>query len=456
MRTQETCLTGSLARTLVRHATVVLILLTIVVAAVQTVTLRRRDQEASRCMFESFVRQGAGQLADLGRRNNTAGETSWSTITGPFVEQFRRWAWGVLQHEDVIAVALLDEQGRPLITIPQDAGVPRDALTCTQQDDISARRMAVRLNDRQEPVWRVTAVARRAGSTASQAGLVLLARRRAAFCDAWESVAVLSAAVLGTGSVLLLTCGLWFVRRLGRPLRALADAAERLDRGNLPRFPVERNDEIGAVARAMETLASMVSRSEERATHLERSMNSRVMDQTRQINAELRRAERNIWIDSLTKLGNRRLLNDRLEDIFQAQKRSGLDLCIVMLDLDNFKNLNDTRGHSAGDEMLRFVGELFQGALRPADIGVRYGGDEFAIVLVDTTPDEASSIAERFVRLFHQRAAVMDLDPPVSMSAGIASMLRDCPQSGKHLVDLADRALYKAKSRGKNCLCTSP
>ena len=180
-------------------------------------------------------------------------------------------------------------------------------------------------------------------------------------------------------------------------------------------------------------------------------MNSRVADQTRQINAMLKRAERAVWIDPLTRLGNRSLLEDRLEKVFEAQRCSGQDLSIVMLDLDNFKKLNDTQGHVAGDEMLRFVGELVRGTIRPTDVGVRYGGDEFAIILVDTTPDKAAALAER-LRLFGQRAGVLGLDPPVSLSAGIASLLQDRPNSGKHLLRLADRALYKAKSRGKNAL----
>jgi len=251
---------------------------------------------------------------------------------------------------------------------------------------------------------------------------------------------------------LLLTYGIWLARRVRKPLGALAAAAGCLDTCAAPPLPVDRNDEIGVIARALEGLRRKVNRSEGQVERLERTMDSRVKDQTRQINAMLRRAERAAWIDPLTKLGNRRLLEDRLERVLEAQQRTGQDLTVVMLDLDHFKNLNDTLGHSVGDDMLRFVGELLRGALRPTDVAVRYGGDEFVIILVDTTPEDAAALTERLARLFRQRAAVLNLDPPVSMSAGVASLLQGRPSSGRNLLEMADQALYKAKSSGKSCL----
>lgn len=439
--------------TATRNVAVVLSLITIVAVAVHAAVLHKHGQSSHRAKLEAFVRQGVGQLADLGRRHNAAKKTSWGTTTGPIAEQFRRWAWAVLQDEDVIAVALTDEQGRTLTKVPQDAAIPNEHFAGVGGDGVSARMVTVRLAELEKAVWRVAGVTRRSGSSASRAGVVLFAQVRPTSFEVARSVIGLAVAMVATAGVLVLVYGRWYARRIGRPLRTLAATADGLDSRSRKRLPTERNDEIGVVAQAIERLIKKVDRSEGRVERLERTMNSRVMDQTRRINAMLQRAERAAWVDPLTKVGSRRLLDDRLEKIFEGQQQTGEDMSIVALDLDNFKNLNDMRGHAAGDDMLRFVGDLLRGTLRPTDIAVRHGGDEFAVILLDTTPDEAAALTERLIRLFCQRAQVMALDPPVSMSAGIASMLRHRPQSGKDLLKLADQALYRAKARGKNRLC---
>ncbi len=448
--------TNSYTSAVIRHGAASLGLITLVAVIVHGVVLHERCQTLHRHKLESFVQQGVGQLADLGGQQNAAVTTSWSRSDGPVARQFRRWAWGVLGEQDVITVALLDEQGRLLDIVPQDAAIPRELIEGVDCREVSASVVPVGVGDRQESVWRVAAVTRRDGSAASQAGLLLFARLRPTLGEVARSAVGLAAAMVGGGGILLLIYGIWFARRVRKPLCALAAAAEDLDTRASPPLPVERNDEIGAIARALEGLRRKVNRSEGQVERLERTMDSRVKDQTRQINAMLRRAERAAWIDPLTKLGNRRLLEDRLERVFEAQQRTGQDMSMVMLDLDNFKNLNDTCGHSAGDDMLRFVGELLRGTLRPTDVAVRYGGDEFVIILVDTTPEDAAALTERLVRLFRQRAGVLKLDPPVSMSAGIASLLQSHPGSGKDLLEMADQALYKAKSGGKSCLYAKP
>ena len=443
---------GSYTHALVRNGLVLLSLLTIGAVAVHGTLVHERCNAAGHDKLVSFVRQGAAQLADLRRGRNAAATTGWETTDGSLTEQFRRWGWAVLHDENVIAVALLDAQGKPMTVMPQDTPIASESLAGIYGNEALVRAVPVRLGGREQSVWRVTAATRRDGSDASRTGLVLFAHRRSPLRDVGRSAIGLAAGMMGGGGLLVLGYGLWFRRRVGGPLLALAAAAERLDKCTPACLPVQRNDGIGTVARAIERLLKRANRSEDQAERLEETMNSRVADHTRQINAVLQQAERAVWIDPLTRLGNRRLLEDRLEKVFEAQKRSGRDMSIVMLDLDNFKKLNDTKGHSAGDEIMRFVGELVRGTIRPTDVGVRYGGDEFAIILVDTTPDKAAALAERFLRLFRQRAGVLDLDPPVSVSAGIASLLRDRPNSGKHLLDLADQALYKAKSRGKNTL----
>ncbi|MCK4660233.1 MAG: diguanylate cyclase [Phycisphaerae bacterium] len=443
----------TLTGTVIRSGLAMLALLTLVAVVVHAAVVYRQGVTSHRRKLEFFVRQGIGQLAELGGRQNTAMTTSWETTDGPLITQFRCWAWSVLRDEDVIGLMLLDEQSRPMITVPQDVEVPRESFAHGNGEDVAADLVMLPFGDRQELLWRVVAVTRRDSSADSQTGLVLYAHRRPTLREAGCSALWLAGALLAMDGGLMLIYGLWFRRRVSLPLSVMA-IPPGSGAGAAPgHLPVERDDEIGHVARTIRDLIRHLERSEGHTERLEQTMHSRVNDQTRRINVMLQRAERASWVDPLTRLGNRRLLEERLERIFKAQQRTGQDLCMVMLDLDNFKNLNDTRGHAAGDRMIEFVGELLRGTLRPTDLGIRYGGDEFAVILLDTTPRAAAAFAERISRLFSQRAAVMNLDPPVSMSAGIASMLENRPNSGKHLLELADQALYKAKSGGKNRLC---
>ena len=121
-----------------------------------------------------------------------------------------------------------------------------------------------------------------------------------------------------------------------------------------------------------------------------------------------------------------------------------------MLDVDNFKILNDTLGHKAGDELLWFIGELLQQCVRVEDLAIRLGGDEFALLLPGASARNAKTIADRMSRLFAQRAALLDVDPKPAISVGVASLLEHRPDSPEDLIQMADLALYSAKRGGKS------
>jgi diguanylate cyclase (GGDEF)-like protein len=150
--------------------------------------------------------------------------------------------------------------------------------------------------------------------------------------------------------------------------------------------------------------------------------------------------------DALTGLLNRRYIEARLVEEIKRSNRHGFPMSFMMLDVDHFKSYNDNFGHPAGDEALKLVGKVIRDTLRGADVAARFGGEEFSILLPQTTGEEAIAIAERI------RHNIENTDFPhrqVTASIGVASCSAELCISAD-LVDAADRALYEAKRRGRN------
>jgi diguanylate cyclase (GGDEF)-like protein len=153
--------------------------------------------------------------------------------------------------------------------------------------------------------------------------------------------------------------------------------------------------------------------------------------------------------DPLTGFYNHRFLHERLgEEVVRAQ-RARRPLSMLMLDLDDFKLVNDTFGHLFGDRVLTWTAELIRSTLRGSDIPARYGGDEFAIILPETDHDEARRAAERILEAFREKAFVGEQRGPVPISASIG--VATYPQHGRtptELIAASDGALYTVKRDG--------
>jgi diguanylate cyclase (GGDEF)-like protein len=163
---------------------------------------------------------------------------------------------------------------------------------------------------------------------------------------------------------------------------------------------------------------------------------------------QLHRAKTMASTDGLTGIYNRRGFETRIIETLAAAGRNGLGLSLLIIDIDHFKRLNDEFGHLLGDEVLRQVAKVFTQQLRKNDVVCRYGGEEFAILLPETTTERAQAVAEKLRRVVadHQFPGV---PRPVTISLGIA----DCPThaaSRDELVRAADEALYAAKQNGRN------
>lgn len=150
--------------------------------------------------------------------------------------------------------------------------------------------------------------------------------------------------------------------------------------------------------------------------------------------------------DSLTGASNRRAFDQRLAIEFALARRKQRSLSVVLLDADNFKRRNDLYGHDTGDVTLKQLAKLLQASLRESDMVVRYGGEEFVLLLPETTVADALAVAERIVISVRNAAWPGER---LTVSAGVAGM-EEGALDGSQLVSRADEALYAAKRAGKD------
>lgn len=163
-------------------------------------------------------------------------------------------------------------------------------------------------------------------------------------------------------------------------------------------------------------------------------------------------AESRAATDHLTGLPNRRALQDNLRRMAAQAARSGESLAAIVIDVDHFKQINDTAGHLAGDSVLRQLAALLEDAVRKVDIVARYGGEEFVAILPETASDGGVIFAERLRERIGAQAFEVGVDRPVhlTVSIGIATFPSPRVASTEDLFARADEALYRAKSGGRN------
>jgi diguanylate cyclase (GGDEF)-like protein len=151
--------------------------------------------------------------------------------------------------------------------------------------------------------------------------------------------------------------------------------------------------------------------------------------------------------DSLTAVANRRALNERLEKEIQHAKRYHRTLGVIMTDLDFFKSINDTYGHSTGDEVLKKFAEIMRASVRASDFVARYGGEEFVMITPEISPHGLYEMTER-IREALETADISGLQKTITASFG-AALLTDADDQ-KALLSRADKALYTSKAEGRN------
>ncbi len=243
--------------------------------------------------------------------------------------------------------------------------------------------------------------------------------------------------------------------RVSQPIEQLAQAMRHIEKRDQP--PVYPDDhkqisEIRQLSASIQSMTGSLLRHEQKLETLNTSLELQVRERTKALSIANQELERLATVDGLTGLNNRRRFDARLNESFQLMRRTERGFCLMLLDIDHFKSVNDQHGHQVGDEVLRQLGRLLVQSTRVTDFVARYGGEEF-VVLVPDVPDAAEGmyVAEKI------RAAVAAADFPsvrrVTVSLGVSYVRKD-DADGNAVVARADQALYQAKAQGRDRVVT--
>jgi diguanylate cyclase (GGDEF)-like protein len=234
-----------------------------------------------------------------------------------------------------------------------------------------------------------------------------------------------------------------------RPIEALSEAARRIAQGQFDlAIPEPRaHDEIGLLTRTFNDMMRKLRGYQMEIETTNRSLLER--------NAELQRANEVLnqlsITDGLTKLHNHRFFQDELTREIKRVNRANTPLSMLLIDLDDFKGLNDRLGHPAGDELLTRIARTMEGVVRSSDLLARYGGEEFVVLASDTDLVGAYRLAEKLRTTIAEQSLILgdSMRPTrITVSIGVAEF-----RGNRHkFFSAADQALYRAKASGKNCV----
>ncbi len=212
----------------------------------------------------------------------------------------------------------------------------------------------------------------------------------------------------------------------------------------------DRGDEIGAVMRSFSQMLDVLKARTEEVNFISAKLEEANHEMAK-MNQKLREMS---YKDDLTGIYNRRYFNLALEEEIRRAERYRHTFSLVILDIDHFKLINDEHGHASGDKVLADIGRILKEDSRSSDVVCRFGGEEFAVILPETDVDNGRFFAEKMLQSVRRHDFVLDseLTVKVTTSAGV-SMYPSGGDNFEDLVNTADKALYRAKSEGRDRVC---
>jgi diguanylate cyclase (GGDEF)-like protein len=280
------------------------------------------------------------------------------------------------------------------------------------------------------------------------AGMVLMRSHPQTIRVRWIILVMLAAVVMQA----LAGAVLHHVLSWRRPLRRLERALAELGAGDgaIDRLTADFDGPLEGLARQIHELLREVQERRAQIVRSDYEVRQRLAQRTDAMERTISSLKVQANRDPLTGLYNRRMFEHYGQAVVQQAHSAGASLCLVILDLDNFKLLNDTIGHTAGDEFLRSVGQLIRSTVRTNDLAFRYGGDEFVIVMPDTDRPAALTLSGRLASLINAMGRNYKLRRPLGVSIGMATVDQGM-REGKleDLLKEADRRLYEFKEGKK-------
>lgn len=268
----------------------------------------------------------------------------------------------------------------------------------------------------------------------------LLFERRTRFTSIRNTIQTIFIIEVSVFTLVLIFLGIVVSQTILKPLSMLQETAKTFkETGYFEPVDIKSKDEIGSLAQALNTMGQKVT---ELLVDLDSTAKQAMIERDIAIEQAIS--------DPLTGLSNRRFMEVELESLMLSSHRYEHALSIIMFDIDHFKQINDTFGHPVGDVVLQALGKLVKQETRGGDLSIRYGGEEFMLVLTHTNIDGAQIKAESLRREVEKTHFPELNGESVTVSLGITQLKTD-DQSISQLIHRADDALYEAKHSGRNC-----
>jgi diguanylate cyclase (GGDEF)-like protein len=390
--------------------------------------------------FAAPVRNDSGQvLAVLGVHTNW----DWATEV---INSLR----GNLAREQGVRVFIFDRRGQ-LIRTPQGVSLSAPTVALTSLPKLGAQVMTWDDGERYLTAsWPLPA-----RLAATDLGWTVVTRQP--LDQALAGVYAARNTALGMGALAVVLAALlawWMAERFSAPLARVAAAARAVQAGRLdteiPLLPGSR--ELEGLSSALRGMTAALLQREQELAAANQGLEQRVQERTSELmrtQAALQHANEELLTlasrDGLTGLLNRRAGDERLRQEMARHRRTGQSLALAIADIDHFKAVNDTHGHGVGDEVLRDVAQLLSAAGRVTDVVIRLGGEEFLVLMPDTSPEGARVACDKLrLAVAAHRGRV-----PVTLSLGVAAPAQAYGLAEAAL-EAADQALYAAKRAGRN------